>query len=108
MKKLLIFIITIGFLQSCTDYNTADYYDLEVLPGYIAFNAPGTSSVLDPIDVDEDAGSVSVNIEAPTGSLADITITYSLSGTAVAGDYGYRQGQRYGFRLPISNTVLWR
>jgi hypothetical protein len=75
-------------MQSCTDYETADYYDLETLPSYVAFNAPGTSSFLDPIDVEEDAGSVSVNIEAPTGTLTDITITYSLGGTAVAGtDY---------------------
>ena len=88
MRKLLIFIIALGFMQSCTDYDVADYYDLEALPGYIAFAAPGSDAYLDPIDVDEDEGSVSVTIEAPTGILADVTVTYSLSGTAVAGtDY---------------------
>lgn len=88
MKKLYILFITVGLMQSCVDYDVADYYSLEELPPYVAFNAPGENSTLDPIEVAEDAGTVSVNIEAPTGTLSDITITYTLGGDAVAGtDY---------------------
>jgi hypothetical protein len=88
MKKYIIILLSFGLIISCTDYDVAEYYTLEALPAYVAFNAPGENSTMDDIDVDEDAGTVTVNVEAPTGTLTNITITYEFTGDALLGtDY---------------------
>lgn len=71
---------------SCNDFDIADQgFDLESLPGYVAFDAPGENSTLDDIEVDEDEGTVTVTIESPTGTLVNITIDYTFGGNAVFG-----------------------
>lgn len=85
MKKYFIILISLGFIMSCTDYDVADYYNLEVLPGYVSYNAPGENATMDDIEIDEDEGIVALNIESPTGTLSDIAITYEFGGDAVYG-----------------------
>ena len=87
MKILKILTLFFGLvvLFSCgNDYE--NNFDLEELPGYVAFDAPGTSVNLEDVAVAEDDGSTSVKIECPTGTLSDITVEYSLSGDAVLGE----------------------
>jgi hypothetical protein len=88
MKKYYLILISFSLMISCTDYNVADYYTLEELPSYVAFNAPGQNSTMDDINVDDGEGLISMNVEVPTGTLVDITVTYEFTGTAIAGtDY---------------------
>ena len=76
-------------MGSCgNEYDTSEYFDLEELPGYVAFDASGNDASIAPIDAAEDGGSVSVTVENPTGTASAITVNYSLGGTAVYGtDY---------------------
>ncbi|MTI41644.1 hypothetical protein [Fulvivirga lutimaris] len=86
MKRLLILLISAGIFSSCEDYDIADQgFDLTELPGYVAFDAPGTNVDEAVEDTDEDAGSVEFVIETPTGSLTDVTIQYVFGGDAVFG-----------------------
>lgn len=82
--KNIFYIIAIFSLitYSCEDF---DEYALQDLPGYVAFNAPGETSTIAAADVDENAGSVTFNIEVPTGTLSDITVSFSFGGSAVFG-----------------------
>lgn len=88
MKKIIfiLFIFT-TILTSCDDkYSLADReLEVESLPGYVAFNPNGASVVFPDENVDENEGTVELNIEIPTGNLSDITVNYSLSGTAIFG-----------------------
>ena len=88
LNKLTLFVF-VALLSACgSDYDPADVATLQELPGYVAFDAQGTSINAESVTVGETAGSASVTIENPTGTLSDITITYQLSGTAVEGvDY---------------------
>jgi len=85
----LIYVLAVLFFASCgNDYDVADNFDLQELPGYVAFNAPGNDATLPDNNVDENAGTVEIGLETPTGTLSDITINYELSGNAVEGvDY---------------------
>jgi len=76
-------------MSSCDpDYDVNDYFDLEELPGYVAFDADGNNATLDAFEATEDDGTVDIDIENPTGTQSDITVNYSLSGSAVYGtDY---------------------
>jgi|GEM_PF-2298346 len=86
MKRLYILLLGFGLMIACTDTNISDQgFNLKVLPAYVAFNAPGENAIMDDIEVDENAGSVSLNIEAPTGTLSDITVDYTFGGDAVFG-----------------------
>ena len=90
MKYLNIYTYLLAlavFMASC-----GNEFDLEddgvnpqLLPGYVAFNADGNNATIDPEDVGEDGGEVTFNIENPTGTLSDITVTYEFQGSAVFG-----------------------
>ena len=93
MKKI-IYILFIVFLtlNACSDdYQLSDQgVELELLPKYVAFAVNGAGKTIAPINLNENSGTTGtrVNIEVPSGTLSDITVNYSLSGTAVFGiDY---------------------
>ncbi|MEL6675269.1 MAG: hypothetical protein AAFR61_23880 [Bacteroidota bacterium] len=93
--KLFALLVIGGMLvASCgSDYLVEDYWDLEDLPGYVAFDADGNTVNLPTLETSEDAGSVSLNIECPTGTLSDITINYEVTGSAQSGvDYSIAGG----------------
>ena len=91
MKKLTyILFASVMILTGCTeDFDINDNVqdiNAEFIPGkYVAFNAPGANVTLDPEEAAEDDGSVEFEVEVPTGSVSDVTVNYSLSGTAVFG-----------------------
>ena len=79
-------LFCIALLSSCgNEYDINEYFDLEELPGYVAFDAPGNSAILDDVMVTEDEGTATVTIECPTGTLSDITVDYDFGGNAVFG-----------------------
>jgi hypothetical protein len=91
MKKIFILFTIIGFLSACTEYDFFEDqgYSVQELPSYVAFNGDGTTVdySVDPID-ECASGGVELVVEAPTGTLSDITVNYSLGGTAEFGvDY---------------------
>ena len=90
MKYLNIYtylLVLAVFMASCgNDFDLVeDGLNPQQLPGYVAFNASGNNATIDPEDVGEDAGEVTFNIENPTGTLSDITVTYAFEGSAVYG-----------------------
>lgn len=90
LKNIAFFLFGALMLASCgNDYDVADYFDLEELPGYVAFDVnESNNAVLDTMFIDETAGMASFFIECPTGTLSDVNITYDISGNATAGvDY---------------------
>ena len=110
MKKMkhtykLTLIIFLGlFISSCGDeYDIDEYFDLEELPGYVAFDAPGNTVTIDPFAVTEDGGFVGVVIECPTGTRSDINVSYTLSGDAVFGvDFTISGAQASGGNITIA------
>lgn len=86
MKNLTIIYLLALTLVSCTDFELDDLgMGLKTLPGYVAFaNSGGT---ITPIvrNVSETAAIQNLRIETATGTLSDVTVTYSFSGTAVFG-----------------------
>jgi len=90
-NNIIIFLLSLTLLlfSSCgSDYNFNDEFDLEELPGYVAFDAPGNTVTPEIVVVTESDGTATLNIECPTGTLSDITVTYEVSGTAIEGvDY---------------------
>ena len=89
ISYLFILLALVIGLSSCDpDYSVDQYFDLEELPGYVAFDADGNNAVRDDVETAEDGGTASLVIENPTGTLTDISVSYSLSGSAVYGtDY---------------------
>lgn len=91
MKKInnICFVLALAFCWSCgNDYDIDEYFDLEELPGYVAFVADGRDAVLPPFEVDEAGELVEVGVEVPNGSTDPITVNYSLGGDAQFGtDY---------------------
>ncbi|MCB0597353.1 MAG: hypothetical protein H6557_05985 [Lewinellaceae bacterium] len=84
--KYIMLLFCIALLSSCgNEYDINEYFDLEELPGYVAFDAPGNSAILDDVMVTEDEGTATVTIECPTGTLSDITVDYDFGGNAVFG-----------------------
>ncbi|MCO6489692.1 MAG: hypothetical protein J5I98_14850 [Phaeodactylibacter sp.] len=84
--KYFMLLFVAALLTACgNDYEVSEYFDLEELPGYVAFDAPGNSAILDDIIVTEADGSATVTIECPTGTLSDITVDYEFGGDAVFG-----------------------
>ncbi len=84
--KYFALFLCLVLVSSCgNDFVVGDYYDLEELPGYVAFDGAGTSVILDDEMTTEDGGTVSFKIECPTGTLSDITVNYSFGGDAVFG-----------------------
>lgn len=84
MKKYIIILLSFGLIISCTDYDVSEYYTLKVLPGYVAYNAPGENSTMDDIDAGE-GETVELTIEAPNGILSATSVTYEFGGDAVFG-----------------------
>lgn len=87
MKHIFNLLFIALLLIGCDEYNYLEDqgFEVEELPGYVAFNAPGASAFLDDEEVAEDDGSVSLSVEVPTGSLSDVTVNYEFSGSAVFG-----------------------
>lgn len=88
MKNLIILFALISFM-SCTDFDIEDQgIILEDLPSYVAFKNDGgtiTPIVRNVSENTTSAASRTVTVECPTGTLSDITVSYTLSGTAVFG-----------------------
>jgi len=87
MKHIFNLLFIALLLIGCDEYNYLEDQGLELdeLPGYVAFNAPGASVNLDDEEVTEADGSVALSVEVPTGSLSDVTVNYEISGSAVFG-----------------------
>ncbi|MEM6801897.1 MAG: hypothetical protein AAF696_10875 [Bacteroidota bacterium] len=99
-------ILLIAFAVMTTacdpDYEVSDYFDLEELPGYVAFDADGNNARIDDVETDENGGTTELIIENPTGTLSDITVNYALSGTAMFGtDYTIEGASAAGGSLTI-------
>lgn len=88
MKKILYSLLSVMVFAACsTDYDTDEYFDLEELPAYVAFDADGNNAEQPATDVNE-GESATVFVETPTKDFGTITATYTTSGTAVFGvDY---------------------
>lgn len=88
MKHIILFSISVLAMAACTDFAIEDQgFDLEELPGYVSFGNDG--GTVDPAEDGADEGeSASFKIQVPTGSLSDITVDYTLGGSATFGtDY---------------------
>ncbi len=87
MKKIVLMIIAGFALASCTDLDLEDQtIQLIQLPGYVAFaNTGGTVTPIDRTVTESSTAVQNLRIEVATGSLSDVTVTYSFSGTAVLG-----------------------
>jgi hypothetical protein len=99
---ILFFAAALAFTACDPDYAVEDYFDLEELPGYVAFDADGNNATLDDVETTEDGGTVELIIENPTGTKSDITVNYDLSGSAVFGiDYTIEGATSNGGSLVI-------
>jgi len=87
MKKIFALIITIGFFTSCTDLDLEEQKITTIaLPGYVAFANAGGTVVPIVLNITEaTTATQNLRIECPTGSLSEITVTYTFSGSAVFG-----------------------
>ena len=84
--KHIIFLIALAGVFSCsTDFEANDILDVSELPGYVAFDAPGTTVNVENVVVTETDGTASVTVEVPTGTLSDVTVNYTYEGSAVEG-----------------------
>lgn len=103
--NLIIALVCTLFIVSCgNEYDTTEYFDLEELPGYVAFDTDGNNISLSDFAVTEDGGSVAVTVENPTGTMSDITVNYTLSGSAVYGvDYEISGASASGGSVVISS-----
>jgi len=87
MKKIILIIFVFGLLASCTDVNL-DEQTIKVknLDGYVAFANAGGTVVPIVLNISESTTATqNLRVECPTGSLSDITVNYSFSGSAVFG-----------------------
>ncbi|MDH5365728.1 MAG: hypothetical protein OEW67_01985 [Cyclobacteriaceae bacterium] len=105
MKKILLILFSASIIMSCDEFDIADQgIVLEELPSYVAFNANGTEAYLDTVFTDENGGSATFNVEAPTGTLSDITVNYEFSGTAIFGtDFNVAGASAAGGSLVITH-----
>ena len=94
MKKLTyILFASVIILTGCSEdlelNDNEQELNVQFLPGkYVAFNAPGVTTTVDPEEADEADESVDLNVQIPTGTTTAVTVNYALSGTAVFGvDY---------------------
>ena len=91
MKKITyILIASVIFLTGCSEdfvLNDNDQgLNVELLEGeYVAFNANGANTTIAAVETDENGGSVSFNVEIPTGTESDVTVNFVFGGTAVYG-----------------------
>ena len=107
MKNNIYTLIAILFtIVSCTEEFDLEDRELkvELLPGYVAFNPDGANINFPDEETDEEGGEVELNIEIPTGNLLDITVTYSLSGSAVFGtDFNIEGASASGGQITIEH-----
>lgn len=106
MKKYIyiLSILLVGFTSCETDYDAEDQgIELQELPNYVAFSVDGAGKTLAAIDINENTNTGDdVNVEIPGGTLSDVTINYSLSGTAVFGvDYAIPEATASGGSITI-------
>ncbi len=86
MKNILYLTIACLFLWSCDDFELENQgINLQELPAYVAFDAPGDDAVMADIEAAEDDDPVGITVEAPTGTLTDINVDFTFEGTAVFG-----------------------
>ena len=90
MKKILYTALSLVlFAAACTDNSLEDQgIELsEELGKYVAFSVSGVVTTIDDVEVDEDDTDTGedVNVEIPGGTVSDVTVNYSFSGTAVFG-----------------------
>lgn len=100
MKNFLVVFIIMSVIFSCTDFDIKDQgFDLEALPESVSFNGDGDNFNLTETGIEgntditgtttttSDDG-ITLQVEAPNGTDAPITVSYSLGGTATFGtDY---------------------
>lgn len=97
-KIYILFLVVLSGVVACDDFSLENQgIELELLPGYVAYNAPGASINLDTIRTSEGAANFrpetartdrELFVECPTGTLSDITVSFSITGSAVLGvDY---------------------
>lgn len=102
--NLIIVLACALFIVSCgNEYDTTEYFDLEELPAYVAFDADG-NGVNPDRSVGEDAGSLTIFVEHPTELLSDATANYTISGDAVWGvDYTIDGASESGGSVTVSS-----
>lgn len=105
INNLIIVLVCTLFIVSCgNEYDTTEYFDLEELPGYVAFDADGNSITVADKSIGEAGSSAEVEVEHPTETLSDVTVNYTLGGTAVFGvDYTIEGATAAGGSVTISS-----
>ncbi|MEM9324228.1 MAG: hypothetical protein AAGA85_01170 [Bacteroidota bacterium] len=86
MKNIFYFILA-GALIACDGFelDDNDIGNLEALPEYVAFDAPGQDASNDDEEVSE-GDDLTLIVEAPIGTLEDIVVNYTFGGDAVFGE----------------------
>jgi hypothetical protein len=88
MKLQIIYaVLSMMVLSSCTDFELKDLgFALQPIDGYVAFANDGGAITPIEIEMDEDDDEIrELRIECATGTLSDITVAFSFSGSAVLG-----------------------
>jgi hypothetical protein len=89
MKKIIyLAFMSVILLTACTEDDTLSDQGikLEELPAYVAFSVNGVGKNLATITLNEGVTTASrINVEIPTGSVSNVTVNYTFSGTAVYG-----------------------
>lgn len=107
MKNFLYFLFAGLVLVSCDGFDLADngLDNLQELPEYVAFNAPGVNATLPPFD-EEEGNSVDLVVEAPIGTLNDIVVSYEFTGDAVFGvDFNVPGATATGGTVTITHNI---
>ena len=106
--KNLIYLLFVGIiLVSCDGFDLSDngLDNLQELPEYVAFDAPGLNATLDPFDESE-GGSVDLIVEAPAGTLDDIEVSYTFGGDAVFGvDFNIAGATAAGGTVTVTHNI---
>ncbi|MDW3195406.1 MAG: hypothetical protein R8G66_23720 [Cytophagales bacterium] len=106
--KNLVYILFVGIiLSSCDGFDLSDngLDNLQDLPEYVAFNAPGLNATLPPFDETE-GSSVDLIVEAPAGTLEDIVVSYSFGGDAVFGvDFNVAGASAAGGTVTVEHNI---
>lgn len=106
--KNLVYILFVGIiLTSCDGFDLSDngLDNLQELPEYVAFNAPGLNATLAPFNEDEGA-SVDLIVEAPAGTLDDIVVSYTFGGDAVFGaDFNVPGASAAGGTVTVTHNI---
>ncbi|MBT8387566.1 MAG: hypothetical protein KJO12_09170 [Ignavibacteria bacterium] len=108
MKKIAYILFTaVILLTACTEDYVLEDRELSVdeLPAYVAFSAPGANISVDPIETNEDGGTVALNVEVPGGTVSDVTVNFTFGGTAVYGvDFEVPNGSSAGGSIVIPHV----